>query len=151
MRLIMAILGVALVGPWMAQAQQLSPQPSALSAAATSATPGSTAAATNPLASIPPAKVQDIRTLLELAGAKTRMQQVMGEMERTMRPLMTNALPAGEYREKLVEAFFVKFHAKLDLQPLLDQAVISYDHHFTHDEIKQLIQFYQSPIGKKMT
>jgi hypothetical protein len=28
--------------------------------------------------------------------------------------------------------------------------VLSYDHHFTSEEIKQLIQFYQSPVGKKM-
>jgi hypothetical protein len=147
MKLIMAFLGVALVGSCTVQAQQLSPKPSALKATDTS---GSTAASTNPLASIPSAKVQDIRTLLELAGTKARMQQVMGEMERTMRPLMANALPPGEYREKLVEAFFVKFHSKMDLQPLLDQAVLSYDHHFTHEEIKQMIQFYQSPVGKKM-
>lgn len=143
-----AVLCVCLLGAGAVQAQQPTPKPSALKIAdgASSAT-----APANPLASIPPAKVQDIRTLLELAGTKARMQQVMGEMEKTMRPLMTNALPAGDYREKLIDAFFVKFHAKLDLQPLLDQAVVSYDRHFTQEEIKQLIQFYGTPVGKKLT
>jgi len=33
---------------------------------------------------------------------------------------------------------------------LTDQLVIVYDQHFTHDEIKGLLQFYGSPLGQKV-
>jgi uncharacterized protein len=98
---------------------------------------------------IDPAKEKDIRQLLEVAGTKERMTQVMGEMEKSIRPLMEKSFPEGEYREKLIDAFFVKFHAKMDLQKMLDIAVPIYDRYFSADEIKELIQFYSTPLGKK--
>jgi uncharacterized protein len=150
MKTITAILCVGLFGCCAAQAQQPTAKPSALKTS-DGTTTAAAATPANLLASISPAKVQDIRTLMDLAGTKARMQQVMGEMERTMKPLMSNALPAGPYREPLIDAFFVKFHSKMDLQSLLDQVVVSYDRHFTHEEIKQLIQFYDTPVGKKLT
>ena len=98
---------------------------------------------------IDPAKEADIRKLLEVAGATAIMEQTMLGMERNMKPLMTNALPAGDYREKLVELFFEKFHAKLDLQKLLDLAIPMYDKYFSDEELKGLIAFYQTPLGQK--
>jgi hypothetical protein len=96
-----------------------------------------------------PAKGKDIRRLLELAGTKAIMAQNISEMEKTIRPLMQNSLPAGDYREKLIEAFFAKFKSKIDLDQLLDLAVPIYDKYLTHEEIKGLIQFYQTPLGQK--
>jgi hypothetical protein len=100
---------------------------------------------------IDPAKEKDIRRLMELSGAKDRMSQVMTEMERNIRPMMEQALPAGDYRARLVDAFFVKFHSKADLEQLVGLAVPAYDRHFSHEEIKGLIGFYQTPLGKKIT
>jgi hypothetical protein len=39
--------------------------------------------------------------------------------------------------------------AKADSNTLLDLAVPEYDKNFTREEIRGLIQFYESPLGKK--
>jgi uncharacterized protein len=98
---------------------------------------------------IDPVKEADIRKLLEVTGTMAMIEQTMQEMEKSIKPLMAKALPAGEYRDKLVDLFFEKFHAKLDLQKLVDLAVPMYDRHFSDEEIKGLIAFYQTPIGQK--
>lgn len=75
--------------------------------------------------------------------------QVMTDMANGLKPLMTNALPPGEYREKLVDLFFVKFQSRLDMQGLIDLAVPIYDKHLSHEEVRGLIEFYQTPLGQK--
>ncbi len=95
------------------------------------------------------AKAADIRTLLELAGTRELIQESFGGSLTQIRPLVKNSLPAGDYREKLLDLFFAKFESKVDLNEFLNMAVPVYDKYFTHDELKQLIQFYQTPTGKK--
>lgn len=96
------------------------------------------------------AKEADIRQLLELTHAGALATQTMQTMEANIRPLMTNAFPAGDYREKLIGLFFEKFHSKLDAQQMVDLAVPVYDKYYSDDEIKQLIQLYGTPLGQKM-
>ena len=107
------------------------------------------AAVSNDQKKIEPAKEADIRKLLKVTGTAALLEQTMQTMEKNVKPMMTQALPAGEYREKLVDLFFDKFHAKLDLQKFLDLAVPIYDKYLSDEEIKGLIQFYQTPLGQK--
>lgn len=95
-------------------------------------------------------KEADIRRLLELTHAEALATQAMDSMEGNLRPLMTSALPPGEYRERLIELFFAKYHAERVTQQLLEIAMPVYDKYYSDDEIKQLIQFYATPIGQKM-
>jgi len=95
-------------------------------------------------------KDADVRHLLELTHAGALATQTMNAMEANMRPLMTDAFPKGEYREKLISLFFDKFHAKLDVQQLVDMAIPAYKKYYSDEEIKQLIAFYQTPLGQKM-
>lgn len=95
-------------------------------------------------------KDADIRRLLELTHAGELATQTMNAMEANMRPLMIDAFPKGEYREKLIGLFFDKFHAKLDVQQLVDMAIPAYKKYYSDEEIKQLIAFYQTPLGQKM-
>jgi len=67
-----------------------------------------------------------------------------------MRPLITGALPPGEYRDKLVDLFFEKFRSKRDPDQLLALIVPIYGKYFSDDDIKQLIRMYETPIGQKM-
>lgn len=99
--------------------------------------------------SIDPAKVADIRKLLDLSGTKGIMNQMMDTMGQNIKPLMTNSLPPGEYREKLVDLFYARFREKADVGQLLDKAVVAYDKYFSHEEIKGLIEFYRTPLGQK--
>jgi len=139
------IIGFLLVGSLFAQAQ--GPAPKLVSKP--QAAPDSTSASGSP--KIDAAKEADIRRLMDLAGVRQLVMQVMDGMEQNIKPLMMNALPPGEYRQKLVDLFFAKFHAKADLGQLLDLAVSVYDKYYTHDEIKGLIQFYESPLGQKLS
>jgi hypothetical protein len=117
---------------------QSSPQKAGASMAAAAAT-----------AKIDPGKEADLRRLLELTGARELAAQTMNEMSQSLKPVLTNTLPPGDYRPKLVDLFFVKFMAKADSRTLVDLAIPEYDKNFTHEEILGLIQFYQTPVGKK--
>jgi uncharacterized protein len=98
---------------------------------------------------IDPAKETDIRRLLDLVGTKALVAQSIDMMTKAIKPVLTNSLPAGDYREKLVDLFFAKFSSKTNVQHLLDLAVPIYDKHFSHQEIRSLIEFYQTPLGQK--
>jgi hypothetical protein len=100
---------------------------------------------------IDPAKEADIHRLLDLAGTKTAIAQIMDGMEKNIRPVITRSLPPGDYREKLVDLFLEKFrdHMKSEVPQLLDSAVPLYDKYFSHEDIKGLIQFYGTPLGQK--
>jgi uncharacterized protein len=101
-------------------------------------------------APIDPVKGADIRRLLEVAGTKNLMATMMDSMQTSMRPLMVSSLPAGEYRDKLINLFLQRFRAKANLGQLLDFAIPLYDKHFSDQEIKELISFYDSPLGRKV-
>ena len=107
------------------------------------------ATAGSPAEKVDPAKEADIRRLLDLVGTKDLVVQSMDAMSKSIKPLLTNSLPPGDYREKLVNLFFEKFTTKTNVQHLLDMAVPIYDKNFSQEEIRSLIAFYQTPLGKK--
>lgn len=135
--------------PNSATAPGASIPPASTGATQTTETPAATASATLP--KIDPAKEADIRRLLDVTGAATLARQVMDNMEQSIKPLMTDALPPGDYRDTLVELFFQKFQSKINGNSLIDLAVVRYDENFSDEEIKQLISFYQTPLGQKVT
>ncbi|MDR0732081.1 MAG: DUF2059 domain-containing protein [Treponema sp.] len=47
-------------------------------------------------------------------------------------------------------AFWTVFQSKLDMDGFVDLFIPVYDKYFTHDEIKGLLQFYESPVGRKL-
>src|SRR5207244_10686833 len=95
-------------------------------------------------------KQADIRRLLQITGAGSLATQSMDQMEKTIRPMVTNALPPGDYREKLVDLFFEKFRAKRQPDELADLVVPIYNKYYSDEDIRGLIQLYQKPLGKKM-
>jgi len=79
-------------------------------------------------------KDDDILKLLNLSG--TMSEQFVDVMTAQFKPLLPNA----NWAEILKKA---------DFDGLLNECIPIYDKYFTHDEIKQLIKFYESPVGKK--
>jgi hypothetical protein len=143
MKILLSVAGLLLLTSSALQAQ-------------TTATPQSSpqkdppsVAVSNGQQKIDPAKEADIRKLLELTATTTIMKQTMESMETSIKPMVTNSLPEGDYREKLVDLFFERFHAKMDSQKLLELAVPIYDKYFSDEDIKGLILFYQTPLGQK--
>jgi hypothetical protein len=95
-------------------------------------------------------KQEDIRHLLQITSAGSLATQSMDQMEKTIRPMVTEALPPGDYREKLVNLFFEKFRSKRQPDELADLVVPIYNKYYSDEDIKGLIQLYQTPLGKKM-
>jgi uncharacterized protein len=163
-KLMLVAVSVMLAAPVQmvraAQTAQNSATPASnAQAASAQPAPGASAGATGQSATqvadtqtpkIDPAKEADIRRLLDLTGAAALTQQVMTSMEHDMKPLLTNALPPGDYRDQLIELFWQKFQSKMNTDSLLNLAITRYDENFSDDEIKQLINFYQSPLGEKV-
>ncbi len=101
-------------------------------------------------ANIDSATEADIRQLLKLSGAEQMMLRTMSQMATTMKPLMTSALPPGDYREKLVDLYFAKFLSKDLSGAVLNLSVPLYAKYFSDAEIRELIAFYQTPVGRKL-
>ena len=64
--------------------------------------------------------------------------------------MVTDALPPGEYRAKVVDLFFEKFRSKRDPANLMNLVIPIYDKYYSDEDIRGLIQLYQTPLGKKM-
>src|ERR1700756_2722319 len=104
------------------------------------------AARANRQPKVDPQKEADIRQLLQIMGTERTMTQVMADMETNIRPLLTRSIPAGEYRERLIELFFEQIHSKIDGQELIGLAVPVYDKYLSDSDIKGLIAFYSTPL-----
>ena len=102
-----------------------------------------------PVRKVDPATEADIRQLMDLLGTRDSVARSFSSMESNMRPLLLRALPPGAYRERLVELFFEKFQTKISPQDLLNLAVPLYGQYLTDADIKGLIQFYKTPLGRK--
>lgn len=98
---------------------------------------------------IDPIKEADIRRLLNLTGSADIGVQAMDGMEKNLRQFITSSLPPGEYREKLIDLFWEKFNAKLKGK-ISDLTAQAYDRVLSDEEIKGLIDFYSTPLGKKV-
>ena len=86
-------------------------------------------------------KIDDIQKLMELMDAKAMGLQVMQTM---------NASLKATGNPVYSEGFFEDFMSEVDFDELVELTIPIYEKHFTHDDIKQMIAFYQSPIGKKL-
>jgi hypothetical protein len=87
------------------------------------------------------AKRTDIRRMMDLSGAGKLGVQVMNQMISAFKQSMPG----------VPDKFWKDFMAEVDPNELVEMAIPSYDKYFTHDDIKELIKFYESPVGKKLT
>jgi len=95
------------------------------------------------------AKEADIRRLMQVTQADVLVTKVMDNMQDTLRPVLVQSLPPGDYRSKLIDLFIEKFRTRANARQILDMAIPHYDKYFTDEEIKTLIMFYETPVGKK--
>jgi len=102
-----------------------------------------------PLPKIDPAKEADIRRLLDVTGVKAAVAQTMNSMAENIKPVFRRSFPPGEYREKLIDLFFEKFKTKVNVDEIVDLSVPIYDKYFTQEEIRNMIKFYETPLGQK--
>jgi hypothetical protein len=108
--------------------------------------------ATSPQAnsSIDPAKEADIRSLMELVGARDLVQDGENAAIDQSREKLLATVPNNDKGQAFVNAFAASYQKKFAVDQVTNQLVLSYDKHFTDDEIKGLLQFYGSPLGQKV-
>jgi hypothetical protein len=99
---------------------------------------------------IDPEKEADIRSLMELVGAREMVQDGANNSTEQYRDKLLATVPNNEKGQAFVNAFVDAYQKKLDLDQITGQLVSVYDKHFTDDEIKSLLQFYGSPLGQKV-
>lgn len=103
-----------------------------------------------PAKPIDPVKDADIRSLLELVGAKDQVQDGVNNAADQFREKLQQTVPNTDKGEAFVNAFLAAYQKNLDHNQINNQLVTIYDKHFSEDDIKGLLQFYGSPIGQKV-
>ncbi len=103
-----------------------------------------------PAKSIDPQKDADIRSLLELMGARDMIQEAATNSTEQYRQRLISLAPNDEKAQETINSYLAVFQKKFDADALADQLVSIYDKHYTEDEIKGLLQFYGSPLGQKV-
>src|SRR5579871_4547999 len=98
---------------------------------------------------IDPVKDADIRSLMELVGARRMAQDVAAKGAQQLRENLVATLPASQQGQQFVNAFVADYHKRFNTDEVTDQLAGIYDKHFSDDEIKGLLQFYGSPLGRK--
>jgi len=96
------------------------------------------------------AKEADIRSLMELIGARDQVQDAINNSTAQFREHLLASVPNNEKGQDFVNAFSASYEKKFDVDQITDQLVSVYDAHFTDEEIKGLLQFYGSPLGQKV-
>jgi hypothetical protein len=84
-------------------------------------------------------KKQDIIKLLDVMDVKAQATQMIDLMLPSMQGMVPGA-PAE---------FWTKFKAGVKMETFVEMLVPIYDKHLSHDDVKNLIKFYESPTGKK--
>jgi TonB family protein len=106
------------------------------------------------LNAVDPDTAADIRRLMEVVGTKNIMPQMFeSQMQPVREQLLTSLknLPADIDKEKIADRFIDMMKERVASGELSDLAIPVYAKYFTHDEIKDMLAFYESPTGKRST
>lgn len=117
-----------------------------------SAAPQSAAAEDQTTAAKPidPVKEADLRSLMELIGARDQMQDAVANSSEQYREKLLATVPNNDKGQAFATSFIESYQKRFDVDQLTEQLVAIYDRHYTDDEIKTLLQFYGSPLGQKV-
>jgi uncharacterized protein len=99
---------------------------------------------------VDPAKAAAIRKLFEVQGMTANFERMLGSMSDNIRPMLSNSLPPGEYRSKLLDLFFQKFQSKFKIEQMIELTIPIYDKHLSKEDVDGLIHFYRTPLGRKL-
>jgi len=101
-------------------------------------------------AAVDPDKEADIRSLMELVGARDMVQDGVNASVEQSRERLLATVPNNEKGQAFVNAFADAYEKKINVDQLTNQLVGIYDQHFTYEEVRGLLQFYGSPLGQKV-
>ncbi|MBS1839954.1 MAG: TonB family protein [Acidobacteria bacterium] len=91
----------------------------------------------------------DIIEMLNVVHARDRSIQASNAFFGVLRQQLFSGIKDQDHREKITTSFHEKMLRIYDSPEFTEGAVLAYSKYFTDDDIKELIKFYQTPIGQK--
>jgi hypothetical protein len=146
MKAVLALV-IIYVGTFFLAIQGASQNPVSAAPQSTAAQDQASAAQAKP---IDPVKDADIRSLMELVGARDQVQDAVSNSSEQYREKLLATVPNNDKGQAFVTSFIESYQKKFDVDQLTEQIVALYDKHYTDDEIKTMLQFYGSPVGQKV-
>ena len=102
------------------------------------------------IAAVDPAKAADIRHLLVLTNAQQTVAQVFdSQLPAIKENMLKNMSTDDPDSQAVVDKFVKKMQDRVDSGELVELIVPVYAKHFSHDDIKRMIAFFDSPTGKR--
>src|SRR5437868_14261114 len=95
-------------------------------------------------------KEADIRSLMELVGARDVVQDGAENAIEQSRDKLLATVPNNDKGKAYVKAFAASYQKKLDTDQIAEQLVGIYDKYFTDGEIKGMSQFSEPPLDQKV-
>ena len=86
---------------------------------------------------------KDLKTFLSINGSTETYSMVYDQITMQLKTMNPN-VPDSAWVKLKTEVF------NPEVDKLIEQIIPLYKKHFTHEDIKALISFYESPIGKKL-
>ena len=77
------------------------------------------------------------------------VREAAAQNAKEIRENLVSTMPAGDRGQQFVDAFAADYQKRFNPDEVTGQLVGIYDKHFTDDELKGLMEFYGSPLGRK--
>ena len=97
-----------------------------------------------------PSKEASIRQLMDVTGAKTMGEQLMKAGMEQFRASITESQPDNPRAKQFVDAFQTRFQKHFDPSALTEKVVPIYDKYLSEEDVKGLLDYYNSPLGQRM-
>lgn len=110
---------------------------------------GQTRAAARTRADAVSSKHEDTEKLMELVGTRDILRELFDQDIDAQIEAMRRARP--DVSDEFWEEFTAEFKRQASPDELMKAILPIYDKHFSHQEIRQLIAFYESPLGRKIS
>jgi uncharacterized protein len=152
-RNLLILAGLCIAGPALAKTppSQLpqAPTPAAHHESADAPKPAAAAdqSTAPPAAKIDPAKEAAIRHLMDITQTSKLGENMATYISGQVRTFMSHSVDP-QALPKFMDSFNQKFAASAPSQNITDAMVPIYDRAFTTQQIQQLVQFYESPLGQ---
>jgi uncharacterized protein len=98
-----------------------------------------------------PAKIDDIRKLMKMTGMENLQQSMIEQMIGSLKQSLPPAPDQDGRFQKMSDRLVDILNEEFKKMSFTNYIIELYDKYFTPDEIKGIIQFYESPVGKKAT
>jgi hypothetical protein len=102
-------------------------------------------------ATIEPQLKADILHLFDVMHVKENLAGLARTIFQSMRSTIVASLPPTVNRDRIADAYLEKLLTLLQSPEYMDQTIAAYAKYFSDDDIKALIQFYETPAGQHFT